>query len=146
MEGGDYLYRGVFIRGNHHTKYLTVHRTAYSSPMVLVKNKDGSIRVCVDFRQLNAKTIRDAHPLPRIEEALDCLSRAEYFSTLDLSHGFLQCALDKKDIPKTAFCCGAYGLYEYTRMPMGLINVQPHFAVNAIVSKGGKLTNASAIS
>ena len=100
----------------------------YSSPMVLVKKKDGSIRVCVDFRQLNAKTIRDAHPLPRIEKSLDCLSGAEYFSTLDLSHGFLQCALDKKDIQKTAFSCGAYGLYEYTRMPMGLINAPATFS------------------
>ena len=96
--------------------------------MVLVKKKDGSIRVCVDFRQLNAKRFRDAHPLPRIEEALDCLSGAEYFSTLDLSHGFLQCALDKKDIQKTAFSCGAYGLYEYTRMPMGFINAPATFS------------------
>ena len=76
----------------------------YSSPIVLVTKKDGSLRLCVDYRQLNAKTRRDAYPLPRIEESLDALSGAKWFSTLDLASGYNQVPMVERDIPKTAFC------------------------------------------
>ena len=87
--------------------------------MVLVKNKSEAIRICCDFRGLNANTIRDAFPLPRMDKAL---STFNHYSTLDLSHGFLQCANVDKDIEKTAFIVGSRGMYEFTRMPMGLVN------------------------
>ncbi|KAL6489156.1 hypothetical protein MHYP_G00028970 [Metynnis hypsauchen] len=76
----------------------------YASPIVVVQKKDGSIRLCVDYHQLNAKTRKDAFPLPRIEETLDVLSRAKWFSTLDLASGYNQVLVAEKDKEKTAFC------------------------------------------
>lgn len=93
----------------------------YSSPIVVVTKKDGSIRLCVDYRQLNAKTRKDAYPLPRIEESLDALSGARWFSTLDLASGYNQVPVAEKDKFKTAFCT-PFGLFEFNRMPFGLCN------------------------
>lgn len=83
--------------------------------------KDQSIRLCVDYRKLNIKTVRDAFPLPRIDESLDALHGAKYFTTLDLASGFHQIAMHEDDRHKPAFST-PFGLYEYTRMPMGLCN------------------------
>jgi transposase InsO family protein len=94
----------------------------YAAPVVLVRKKDNSLRLCVDYRQLNNKTIKDAYPLPRIDEALDALHGAKYFSSIDLAQGYYQVAMDEKDGHKTAFRVGTGGLFEYTRMPMGLCN------------------------
>ena len=93
----------------------------YSSPLVIVKKKDGSIRMCVDYRPLNWKTRKDAYPLPRIEESLDALHGAKWFSTLDLASGYNQVTVVEKDRHKTAFCT-PFGLYEFNRMPFGLCN------------------------
>lgn len=60
----------------------------YASPIVLVRKKDGSLRMCVDYRQLNNRTRKDAFPLPRIDESLDALAGARWFSTLDLASGY----------------------------------------------------------
>jgi transposase InsO family protein len=92
----------------------------YASPVVLARKKDGSLRLCCDYRALNAKTRKDAYPLPRIEEALDALKGAKYFCSLDLAHGFNQIPVAECDIEKTAFRVGTGGLYEYCRMPFGL--------------------------
>lgn len=92
----------------------------YSSPIV-VQKKDGSIRLCVDYRQLNAKTRKDAYPLPRIEESIDALTGAKWFSTLDLASGYSQVSVVERDKEKTAFCT-PFGLFEYNRMPFGLCN------------------------
>ena len=100
----------------------------YAAAMVLVKKPNGKMRVCGDFRLLNAKTIKDAHPLPRVDEALEALKGAKYFATVDLAHGFWQCAIEETDIPKTAFRAGPWGLFEYTRMPMGLCNAPATFS------------------
>lgn len=83
--------------------------------------KDQSIRLCVDYRKLNIKTVRDAFPLPRIDESLDALHGAKYFTTLNLASGFHQIAMHEDDRHKPAFST-PFGLYEYTRMPMGLCN------------------------
>lgn len=98
----------------------------YASPIVLVKKKDGSLRMCVDYRQLNSKTRRDAFPLPRIEESLDALSGAKWFSTLDLASGYNQVPVAEKDKGKTAFCT-PFGLFEFNRMPFGLCNAPSTF-------------------
>ena len=88
---------------------------------MLVKKKDGSLRICIDYRKLNAKTVRDSFPLPRIEESLEALRGARYFSSLDLAHGYHQVVMDPESISKTAFRV-PFGLFEYTRMPFGLVN------------------------
>ena len=72
--------------------------------------------------------VRDSFPLPRVDEALEALRGAKLFSSVDLAHGFLQCALAKEDRYKTAFSAGSRGLYEYTRMPMGLVNAPATFS------------------
>ena len=98
----------------------------YSSPIVVVFKKTGEIRLCVDYRLLNAKTRKDAYPLPRIEESLDALTGAQWFSTLDLASGYNQVPMAEKDKAKTAFCT-PFGLFEFNRMPFGLCNAPSTF-------------------
>ena len=98
----------------------------YASPIVLVRKKSGTLRLCVDYRQLNAKTRRDAYPLPRIEETLDALGGAKYFSTIDLASAYNQVEVEPADRHKTAFIT-PMGLYEYNRMPFGLNNAPATF-------------------
>ena len=83
----------------------------------IVRQHDGSLRLCVDYRALNTKIRKDAYPLPRIDEALAVLKGANYFCSLDLAHGYNQIPMVDKDIEKTAFRIGTGGLYEYLRMP-----------------------------
>ncbi|KAG1946736.1 hypothetical protein F2P79_013286 [Pimephales promelas] len=98
----------------------------WASPVVLVKKKDGSYRFCIDFRKLNAVTVKDSYPLPRPSDALDSLSGACWFSTMDLSSGYWQVELDSDDREKTAFSTGS-ALYQFKVMPMGLTNAPPTF-------------------
>ena len=99
----------------------------WASPVVLVRKKDGSLRFCIDLRKLNARTIKDAYSLPRIEDALDSLNGACIFTSIDLKSGYWQVELDESSIPLTAFTVGPLGFYECVRMPFGLTNAPATF-------------------
>ena len=101
-------------------------KSPYASPVVIVRKKNNEIRLCVDYRALNSKTIPDAYPLPRIDDSLDALGGAKLFSTLDLASGYYQVAMEREDREKTAFVT-PFGLYEYLRMPMGLATAPATF-------------------
>ena len=81
----------------------------------------------MDFRKLNAISIRDSFPLPRIEEALQAVQAAVWFTSFDLAQGYLQMAMEEADIPKTAYRAGSSSLFEFTRMPFGLTNAGASF-------------------
>ena len=102
-------------------------KSPYASQVVIVCKKSGKIRLCMDFRKLNAISIRDSFTLPRIEEALQAVQAAVWFTSFDLAQGYLQMAMEEADIPKTAFCAGSSGLFEFTRMPFGLTNARASF-------------------
>lgn len=93
----------------------------WASPIVLVRKKDGSVRPCVDYRRLNAVTKKDAFPIPRMEDCLDAVAGAVYFSTVDITSAYHQVPVKAEDIQKTAFVT-KYGLYEFITMPFGLSN------------------------
>ena len=93
----------------------------WSQPLVIVTKKDGSPRFCVDFRKLNNITKLQIFPMPRVDEVLDSLGDARYFTTLDLASGYWQIPMDPKDVEKTAFCT-RQGNFEFHVMPMGLVN------------------------
>ena len=95
----------------------------YASPILLVPKKDGTIRFCIDYRKLNAVTIKDRWPLPRIQDIFDQLGGSRFFSTLDMRSGYWQVPLAPDAIAKSAFICHR-GQYEWVRMPFGLANAR----------------------
>ena len=99
----------------------------WCNTVVLVRKKDGSLHFCIDFRRLNALTVKDSHPLPHICETLESLAGAAHYSTFDLNSGFWQVPMDKESKQYTAFTLGSMGLYECESMPFGLCNAPPTF-------------------
>ena len=107
-------------------QFISESNSALSSPVVLVKKKDGTERFCVDYRLLNKNTVKDRFPLPRIDETVDALNSASVFSKIDLRSGYWQIPVNKDDRYKTAFITHD-GLYEWNVMPFGLCNAPATF-------------------
>ena len=102
-------------------------QSPFSSNVVLVRKKDGSLRFCIDYRKLNNRTVKDAYYLPRIEETIDTLSGSKYFSKLDLRSGYWQVGVKESDKMKTAFSVGPLGFFECNRMAFSLCNAPASF-------------------
>ena len=119
---------GMFSELQQHLKQMldsNVIRKSHSpwaSNIVPVRKKDGKLRFCVDYRQLNQRTIKDAYAIPRMEDTLDLLHGKKWFSTLDLKAGYWQVEMEECDKPYTAFTVGPLGLFEFNRLPFGLSN------------------------
>ncbi|BHF81940.1 hypothetical protein SprV_0802507500 [Sparganum proliferum] len=97
-----------------------------ASPIALVPKKDGSLRLCVDYRRLNAVTVRDSFPLPRLDDTIDALGQAAWFSILDLKSGYWQVEIHPNDRHKTTFTV-PQGLFEFQTLPFGLCNAAATF-------------------
>ena len=102
-------------------------QSPWASAIVLVCKKDGALCFCIDLQKLNARTVKDAQTLPRIEDSLDSLGGAVIFTSLDLKSGYWQLELDEDSIPYTTFTVGPLGFYECLHMPFGLTNAPATF-------------------
>jgi len=116
-------------------KVIQPSHSESSSPVVVVPKKNGKPRFCVNYRRLNSVTKKDTYPIPRMDDCLDSLGEAQFFSTLDCTAGYWQVPLNKEDQEKTAFTSHD-GLFEWLVMPFGLTNAPATFqrALDVILS------------
>ena len=112
----------------------------FASPVILVRKKDGTMRLCIDYRKLNAITKKDAHQLPRIEDIFDTLSGSKFFTTLDMEMGYHQVEVHPDDREKTAFTT-PFGLFQYKVMPFGLATAPATFMRLMTIVFSGMLYN-----
>ena len=101
-------------------------QSTWAFPVVLIPKVDGTIRFCIDYRKLNAITVKDKYPLPRIDDLLDATQGHKYFTTLDCAAGYWQIPCPPEERPKLAFICHK-GLFQFTRMPFGVSNAPSVF-------------------
>ena len=102
-------------------------KSPWCNAIVLVRKKDGTLRFCIDFRKLNARTKKDSFPLPRMQETMESMVGARFFSSMDLKSGFWQVRMSEKSQQYTAFTVGSLDVYEFLRMPYGLYNAPATF-------------------
>ena len=98
---------------------ITESRSRYASPIVIVRKKNGQIRICIDYQTLNSRTIPDQYAVPLVQEALDSLHGCNWFSVIDLKSGYYQIPMHPDDKEKTDFTCPV-GFYQFERMPQGV--------------------------
>ena len=108
------------------SKLIKPSSSPFGSPVLFVKKKSGELRMCIDYRALNNVTVKNRYPLPRVDDLLDQLSQARYFSKLDLTSGYWQMRIKDQDTPKSAFTT-RYGHFEFMVMPFGLCNAPASF-------------------
>lgn len=114
------------LQGLHDKQIITPSSSPWASPIVLVRKKHGKLRMCVDYRAVNLKIMKDAYPLPKVDDLLDALGASQLFLTIDIARSYFQVAMVPKYQEKTAFT-KQFGLYVFQRIQMSLANSSDTF-------------------